>query len=184
MFTTADAARARVSAASLSTLAAAGRITRIRRGVYCLGDPPEAGMALIHVSVAVLGPRAVASHATALFIHGLIDEVSGPVEMAAERSRRGLRPPPWVRLHTTLRPLEGETVVVDGIRATSVVRSILDLAGDRRRAPLAASAARAAVDAGIVGWVDLTRSARRRGERVLRVVASRIGAGRSVAETG
>lgn len=73
-----------------------------------------------------LGDDAVASHTTALHLHRCTDLAVGDWEFTVPRSRR-YRRRAHLRLHTTTRDLpERDVTVVEQIRVTTLVRTILD----------------------------------------------------------
>lgn len=94
-------------------------------------------------------PQAVASHETALALWGLSDLMPEKVHLSVPRSFRK-RPPAGVVLHKA--DLAGGDVEErDGLPVTTPLRTILDVAGDRRVSPEhLQSAAREAVERGLV----------------------------------
>jgi very-short-patch-repair endonuclease len=104
-----------------------GRLQRIHRGVFALGDRvlrPEG-----HWMAAVLacGPAAVLSHFSAAALRDLRATAAALIDVTAPgrrgRSRRG------IRIHSARALCADECGIVAGIPCTSVARTLLDLAG-------------------------------------------------------
>ena len=101
LFTTAQAAEAGYSPQLLQKHLHAGRIQRVRRGVYRLVHFPPGD----HEDLAAVwlwsGRAGVFSHETALFLHGLSDVLPARVHLTLPRSwdARRLRVPRGVVLH-------------------------------------------------------------------------------------
>ena len=105
---------------------AAGRLHRIHRGVYSVGHAslgPRAGWI---AAVLACGPGAVLSHRSAAALHDLRASASMRVEVLVPRRRSSS--PRGVVVRTSSRLAAADVVVVDGIRCTSVARTLLDLA--------------------------------------------------------
>jgi hypothetical protein len=77
------------------------------------------------VAVLTAGPTALASHATAATLHGLLDRPLEKIEIVMPRWRRTQQPP--FRVHESQDLLPIDRAVVDGIPATSPVRTVVDL---------------------------------------------------------
>jgi len=119
----------------MGRLVAQGRLVAIRRGVYALpgeGRDGTPGHAL-QVAAVLAGCDfpAVASHRSAALIHGL--DLIGTQQAAAvmvtrapgARGSRSLRR--GVTLHTAALPA-GHVVIRNGLRSTSVARTVVDVA--------------------------------------------------------
>jgi hypothetical protein len=110
-------------------LVRSGRLSTVTRGVYRTAGAPVDAHARILAACLVYGPRAVASHASAMWLWGLDEgrnpraiEVTRPVTThRAPRHRRGLT------LHQTTTWGSGHRSIVDGIPVTSVARTLCDL---------------------------------------------------------
>ncbi len=157
-----------------------GSWRRVRRGHYIAGSVSELTREqqhriLIAAVLAVASPDAVVSHISAAVLHGLPvwAVLLGRVHLTRNR-RSGARKGRQVVLHSAaLR--DDEIVVVDGIRVTSVARTLIDLGCTL---PMA--------QAVVLGDAALRRGATTRSEleRQLSVAAGRPGsrsAGRMVA---
>jgi predicted transcriptional regulator of viral defense system len=94
-------------------------------------------------------PQAVASHETALRIHGLSDLMPEKAHMSVPKNFRK-RPPKGVVLHKTY-VSEADAEDMNGIRVTTPLRTILDVARSRDTSPEhLESAIREAVARGLV----------------------------------
>jgi predicted transcriptional regulator of viral defense system len=94
-------------------------------------------------------PQAVASHETALALWGLSDLMPERVHLSVPKGFRK-RPPAGVVLHKA-DLAEGDVEERDGLPVTTPLRTLLDVAGDRRVSPEhLESAAREAVERGLV----------------------------------
>ncbi len=107
------------------------RLKTVRRGVYAVGHRARGLKGVWMSAVLFAGPAAVLSHRSAASLWGL-GQWRGPVEVASPRTGRtrgcrcrGLLPPPLVR-RSSLDP--SQVSVVDGIPATTVARTLVDLA--------------------------------------------------------
>ena len=114
-----------------------GALTAVRPGVYVEGGQPddapddtEAQHALlVRAEVAELDTSAVVSHVSAAVLHGLSvwGSALDVVQVTRDRRRSGSRRGSCVHVHCA--PLSSdEIVVVDGMRCTSVARTVVDLA--------------------------------------------------------
>ena len=71
------------------------------------------------------GPSALASHATAAVLHGLLDRPLDQVEIVMPRWQRTQQPPFRVHESKDLRPVD--RTIVEGIPVTTAVRTVVDL---------------------------------------------------------
>lgn len=111
----------------------AGRLVRVRRGVY-VGAPDVAGCGgadrhrvAVAATVPLLASSAVVSHASAAVLHGmLLWRIPLRAVQVTRNVASGGRVHRAVRVRTA--PLEAaEVVVVDGIAVTSPARTVVDL---------------------------------------------------------
>jgi very-short-patch-repair endonuclease len=103
---------------------AAGWLHRQPGGVYAVGHPGLTRHGEWMAAVLACGAYAVLSHRSAAALWGLADDGAIPSVTVPGARRRG---PKRIEVHTgKLRP--DETVIFDGIRVTSVGRTLLDLA--------------------------------------------------------
>jgi very-short-patch-repair endonuclease len=113
------------SAREIEGMARCGMLQGIHRGVYAFGArslAPEAGWA---AALLACGEGAALSHQTALALHGLI-EPQHPVHVSLARR---VRAHAAVKVHSPSMPFQrGELVRAKGLLATSVSRTLLDVA--------------------------------------------------------
>lgn len=120
---------------------AAGRLIPVVRGVYLVGVPILDQTTLIQAALLHAGPGAAASHQTAAELHRVLPVRTGVVTVSTPR--KGLRSPVRTLLPMTHsgRPglieirtsgvLAAHTTVADRLRATTVARTLVDVAGSR-----------------------------------------------------
>ena len=136
----------------------AGTIRKITRGVYTRGDggtSPSVGDREVEARLSVVAaarraPGLVVSHVSAALLHGLplVDAETGTVHLTRSATSGARRTPAQV-VHA--RPLQPADVVeVNGIRVTSVARTVLDLACSLRSDVAAVAAADWALHHGLV----------------------------------
>lgn len=128
-FDAATAARFGIPAAVLNDHRKQGRLWSVARGLFRFEDQ---GLPTFEESARImasqLGPEAIASHATALALYQCIDLRLNEWDFIVPRERRYKRRP-HIRLHTTQRQLPPDDVtIVQGMKVTSLVRTILDAA--------------------------------------------------------
>lgn len=171
-FTARDAGACGFSWASLSYHARRGRFIRVRRGLYRLREYPESTREdVIAAWLAAGREHAVVSHESALDLLGLSDAVPDNVHLTLPRTMRYRPATPGVTVHTTTKPLDaGDVVIRDGIRVTSVVRSILDTAEAGTAPEQIVAAVREALDRGMTTRARVSGAARSRSKRVQRLV--------------
>jgi predicted transcriptional regulator of viral defense system len=106
-----------------------GMLRRAGRGVYRLRRFPSSPHE--HVICAWLGlsrAGAVVSHVSALELMELTDLIADEVHVTVPRSKRGAAVPAGVRVHFTVRPIEGRhRHIVSGMPVTGVERTIADV---------------------------------------------------------
>jgi predicted transcriptional regulator of viral defense system len=105
-----------------------GAVIRVHHGVYRLRDYPyELYEHVMAAWLAVGREVAIVSHESALEIHDLSDVIPRAIHLTVPRANRYLSTPRGVRLHTVMERLEpSDTVVREGMRVTSVARTIAD----------------------------------------------------------
>lgn len=154
---------------------AVGDLHPIHAGVYAVGHPLLLPRARVMAAVLACGDGAVASHRSAAWILDLRRAPSGPVDVTIPRG--GGRRRNGIRVHTTRHEIEATTI--DGIRCTTPMRTVVDLAGTVRHERELKRALertlelnlfdRAALDA------VLAQSSGRRGLRLLRRLLADLG---------
>lgn len=128
-FTTAQAVTAGVSRRMLSHYARLGYVERMRKGVYRLVAHPRHRLEAILVTCLWAGSEAVASHESALVVHGVLDDADGPAHVTVPPGGfRGRRTDAVVH-HATV--AAHDTDEVEGIPVTGVERMTKDLARTR-----------------------------------------------------
>jgi predicted transcriptional regulator of viral defense system len=120
-----------LSASGVRKRAKAGRLHRVHRGVYSLVPPALLSWrGRFLAAVLACGPQALLSHRSAAALHDLHatdrDQIDVTVPGRTKRIHDGID----VHRSTTL--TSTDTTVVDGIRCTTVARTLLDLAGVAR----------------------------------------------------
>lgn len=129
-----------------------GELLRLRRGMYAVRPQPlayeEAHHRLVRATIPVISGDAVVSHVSAAVLHGLPIWRGDMSVVHVTRNRRyGGRLVPTLAVHASTLP-DSEVVLVDGIRVTSLARTVADLLRQRNR-PLAVAAGDAALRAGL-----------------------------------
>ena len=162
-FTTAQAADAGYSRALLAHHAAAGNLERVDHGIYRLKRYPESPYADLVVASLRAGESAAVSHESALALWELSDVLPGEVHVTvprtASRRRSGLR------LHTSALAAE-EITERDGVRVTTVERTIADVARSGLSDELVLQAIDEALGRGLTTSARLGEYARTRGGRM------------------
>ena len=145
-----------------------GRFERVRRGLYRVrGFPTSEHDEMREKWMAVGMDKAVLSHASALALLELSDNVPDRVHLLVPRRHRGLRRPPGVVLHTRPDDEQVTTVWRDGMPLTAPTRTLVDVANEIQPEQ-AAMAARQALSLGLLTRRQLEQEAARRGKtRVL-----------------
>lgn len=110
---------------------ALGRLRFLYPGVYAVGHEALAPAGHALAAVMAVWPAAAASQWAATAIHGLTQWTRGAIHVSAEQSRR---PRPGLVIHRAVLPASDLTIV-DGVPATTVARTLLDMSAvtDARR---------------------------------------------------
>jgi predicted transcriptional regulator of viral defense system len=167
-FTAAQARGCGFSRFLLSRHASGGRYDRAARGIYRLRAYPSSPLDEVVAAWLTVGKdRAVVSHESALDLHGLSDVIPGAVHLTVPRS---VRHPPkltGVKVHTTTRSISpGEVTIREGIRVTSVPRTIVDAADAGTGPEQIELAIRQAIQRGLTTRGRLERASSDRSSRV------------------
>lgn len=135
-FTRAQAEQCGYRTNLLTHLTQSGKFIRVHWGVYRLRDYPSFPREEVVAAWLAVGKDvAVVSHESALDLHDLSDVIPNAVHLTVPRSIRNLPKLPGVKIHTTTRAFDtGEVVTREGMRVTSVARTIVD-AADRGTGP-------------------------------------------------
>jgi very-short-patch-repair endonuclease len=114
-----------LSPRAISARVTAGTLIRIYNGVYAVGHVPRGALARSHAAVLACGTKAALSHESAVAQWGLREWPRVPEVTAPSRHTR-----PGIRTHRSL-TLAGDVWTRNGIRTTSPVRTIIDVAPRR-----------------------------------------------------
>jgi predicted transcriptional regulator of viral defense system len=168
-FTANQAARAGFSWERLSDYSQNGRFNRVAHGVYRLARFPSSRFEDLFVAWLRCGPKSAISHESALALYELSDILPGEVHVTVPRtaSRRRKR----IRLHTN-RLSPSNVVKREGLRVTSVPRTIADVAKEGLSEDHTARAIREALERGLTTSQALMAEAKRRGGRAARLIKS------------
>ena len=120
-----------LSAAGLGRGAIAHRIKaramqRLHTGVYLLGAAPPTPMARARAAVFACGADAVVSHRSAACLFGLLPEIAGDVDITIPGHNQA--PREGIRRHRVKSLPRHHVTKVNGLKVTSVARTICDLA--------------------------------------------------------
>ncbi|HEV2790774.1 MAG TPA: DUF559 domain-containing protein [Solirubrobacterales bacterium] len=161
-----------VSAKAAADRGRAGSFHRVHRGVYTVGHRSISRATHLRAALLACGEGAVISHGTAAAFWGLYDhrprliDVTVPCE--AGRKIDG------IRCRRCRYPSEEEVTIRQGVRCTTVARTLVDLAGIWGTGSLRRAVERAAVLKHLdVDALDLAihNAKRRRGMRILGAIA-------------
>jgi very-short-patch-repair endonuclease len=113
---------------------ARGRLYALWRGVYAVGRPTVTQLGLWMAAVLACGPTAVLSHGSAAALWGMIDATAGDIHVslmcASPRRHRG------IRAHRRRALSPGDSTEHKGIRVTTPVATLIDLASRASRGEL------------------------------------------------
>jgi hypothetical protein len=108
---------------SIANRAKAGRLYRVHIGVYAVGRPPRTALEKASAAVLACGEGAALSHRSALALWGLTPNWPSRLEVTVPCDRR----PKGIKVHRA-RLAEGEIRSHQGIKVTSLARTLLDCA--------------------------------------------------------
>lgn len=126
-FRAAEAVEAGVARQQLARFAASGVVQRSAHGVYRLCDFPATAFEDVIEACLWAGPDAVASHGTALAVHGLGDAMPPAVHLTVPRRLRKHRS--GVVVHRADVPPRDVTAR-EGVPVTTIERTLGDLGAD------------------------------------------------------
>lgn len=168
-FTARQAADVGFSGERLTDYSKNGRFQRVTHGVYRLTQFPSSRFEDLFVAWLKCGPKSAISHESALALYDLSDvlpeKVHVTIPRTASRRRKG------IRLHTN-RLSPTNVVTREGLRVTSVPRTIADVAKAGLSEDHVARAIREALERGLTTSQALVAEAKRRGGRAARVIKS------------
>jgi predicted transcriptional regulator of viral defense system len=123
-FTSEQADKAGYSWERLSRLSKNGKFKRIERGVYRIALFPSSPFEDLFIAILKSSPHAVISHESALTVFDLSDAMPGEIHITiprtSSRRREGIR-------HHTKGISKDEITIYQGLRVTTVPRTIIDL---------------------------------------------------------
>jgi predicted transcriptional regulator of viral defense system len=102
-----------------------GRLHPVHRGVYAVGRPQLTRLGSLNAAVLAAGPGAALSHEQAGEVYGLRGRRRAPIEVTVPAGAMRLRP--GIRIHRRALS-EADITTRHGIRVTTPVRTLLDLA--------------------------------------------------------
>jgi very-short-patch-repair endonuclease len=111
-----------------------GRLHRVGRGVYAVGRPELSRRGRWIAAVLGCGPRAALSYGSAAALWGIERERRGMIEISTTAS--AARPRAGLLVYRRPNLVSSDVVVKDGIRVTSVVRTLIDIAARLNRGDL------------------------------------------------
>jgi len=111
-------------------MVAAGWLRRVAPGVFAVAGVPESHRYRLRLGLLRLGEASWVSYEAAAGLHGLDRSPADAVEFTVLRAARLSSSPMGVHTSRWMPPID--QVFVDGFRATSATRTILDLAHARR----------------------------------------------------
>lgn len=156
LFTTRQASAAGYSDPLLAHHQKAGRITRIRRGIYRLVHFPPGEHEELVVAWLWGDAAGVLSHQTALSLHGLSDSLPAQIHLTlpTDWQQRRLRVPKGLTLHYADVPAKVRTWA-GAVPVTSIRRTLNDCAESSLSPSLLRQAARQALTRGMVTRTEL-----------------------------
>ena len=167
-FTAAEAASAGYSRSLLSHHVESGMLERVEHGVYRLRRFPESPHADLLVAWLRAGEASAISHESALSLYGISDvlptEVHLTIPRSSSRRRHGLA------LHTSNLP-EEEVTQLEGVRVTTIERTIADVARAGLAEELVEQAIDEALQRGLTTPERLLAMADKRGGRAKNLVS-------------
>jgi very-short-patch-repair endonuclease len=136
-----------------------GRLMVVHRGVYLVGGALLTTPAREAAAVLACGAGAALSHRSATYRLLLFPYPASYAEIEVSTTLRGPAGRPGIRVHHVGSLAAGETHVIDGLRTTTVRRTLLDLAGvctgrELERALATALRTRRATPAGLLAYID------------------------------
>lgn len=166
-FTTTQATTASVDRRRLAYYTNAGRLQRIRHGIYRLAQFPHSRYEDLFIAWLTAGPNAVISHESALLLHDLSDVLPEAIHVTVPRSASRRRP--GLRIHTN-RIGADDITQREGLPVTTVPRTIVDIALSGLSDEFVLQATREALQAGLAMPEQLLEKAGQRSARLARLL--------------
>lgn len=133
-FTTEQAREVGIDAVRVVKLSQSGHIEPYHRGIYRMVRWPGAkhpGLWPVFLWAQRLSPHAALSHRTALELYGVSDVNADTIDVTIPPDARvRSAPPPATAVHRRAVP-DSDAELLDGLRITTLYRTLLDLATDR-----------------------------------------------------
>ena len=145
-----------VTAQQVRGLVARGSVQRLDPQVYRMAGVPRTWLGDLSAGLHGLGPDAVVSHRAAAKLHGFDRFGWEELEFTVRRRRRGAFFLD-ATIHTSLVLPQSDIVVVDGLRTTHPIRTIIDLAALRIREERLEAAVDSAVRLQLASLDDIAR---------------------------
>jgi hypothetical protein len=101
-----------------------GRLHRVHRGVYAIGRPPISPLEKAAAAVMACGERAALSHSSAMTLWGFWKRWDEPFDVTVAADHRLSN----INIHRSTTLLRRDITIVEGIRVTSIARTLLDMA--------------------------------------------------------
>jgi predicted transcriptional regulator of viral defense system len=156
-FTSRQAGEAGVDRSVLSRQVQAGRLRRVRHGIYRLIHFPAAPDEDLMVAWLETGPASVISYDSALVLYHLSDALPAEIHITVPRTASRRRP--GIRLHTN-RLAPEEITRRNGVAVTTVPRTIADVAASGLSEEFVIQAVREALINGLSTPEELLSAAR------------------------
>ena len=155
-----------------------GRLEKIARGLYRLRFYPRSPFESIAAAWVQTDPdEAVVSHESALELYGLSDVAPSDVHLTLPREQRWRKAPIGTRFHRPRQPLARKDVRrVEGMRATSPERTILDVLEGGTQPEQVEQAVREALARALTTKARLRASATNRPATIRKALETLIGA--------
>jgi predicted transcriptional regulator of viral defense system len=144
-----------------------GKFIRVYRGVYRLALFPGSPIEDLFLALLRAGPKSVISHESALSVYDLSDVMPGEIHITLPRtsSRRGK----GIRYHTKTIS-DYDITQYEGLRITTVGRTIIDLAESGFEPVQLKKAIEEAINRGFITEDDLLKQAKKKGKRVYNTI--------------
>jgi predicted transcriptional regulator of viral defense system len=147
----------------LSNLTKSGKFHRIEKSIYRISQFPFSSFEDLHIALLKSGPNAVISHETALSLYELSDAMPGEIHITfprtSSRRRKGIR-------YHTKTITNKEITSYQGLRVTTVARTIIDLIVSGFEPVQIKKAIDQAIQRGMITKEDLIHEARKKGKMV------------------
>ncbi|MSO78930.1 MAG: DUF559 domain-containing protein [Acidimicrobiia bacterium] len=108
-----------------------GWLIRCGDGLYRLATHPDTGMSRLWAACLAPGVGAVVSHEAAAALHGIATFRPGPVTVTVPHATSRISH--LATVHQSRRLYPEHITVVEGLRVTTIARTVIDLAGTYRR---------------------------------------------------